>query len=493
MSNVVKIRFPKRGSPSSLLGLALDGSRLEGIVVRRTNGSLQTHQKFGATLTLDPMTNEVELVGREILNHLEAAGVRERRCVVAVPMKWTLAAHTTIPKLPETDIAEYLQIEAERGFPTDVTTMQVAVSRLHSASGEKHATFIGIPKVHLERLEQVLRAAKLKPVSFSLGVTALQPAGAGDSRGVLALVIGESHVELQVTAGGGVAALRALEGAMEMEDGVRVLHGALIAREIRITLGQLPGDLRDSVKQVRIFGPREQAQKLADAIRPRLETGGLNVDLVAVYATNEFGKTIPPDTQVSSAFSLAARQLTGRSDPFEFLPPKVSTWQRITSKYAPGRLRKIAAAAAAVMVIVLGLFGVQEWRLARLRSQWKAISPKVKELGGIQDQIRKYRPWFDESFRYLSIMRDLANAFTADGSVTAKTLTVRDLSEGRDAMEMRGMNAISCSGNAENYAAVVTTIHKLGAIAGVTNFNYQIRGKSPMQFTFDFQMSGGPR
>jgi len=267
----------------------------------------------------------------------------------------------------------------------------------------------------------------------------------------------------------------------------------LIAREIRITLGQLPGDLRDSVKQVRIFGPREQAQKLADAIRPRLETGGLNVDLVAVYAANEFGKTIPPDTQVSSAFSLAARQLTGRSDPFEFLPPKVSTWQRITSKYAPGRLRKIAAAAAAVMVIVLGLFGVQEWRLARLRSQWKAISPKVKELGGIQDQIRKYRPWFDESFRYLSIMRDLANAFTADGSVTAKTLTVRDLSEGRDAMEMRGMNAISCSGNAENYAAVVTTIHKLGAIAGVTNFNYQIRGKSPMQFTFDFQMSGGPR
>ncbi|HXT39390.1 MAG TPA: hypothetical protein VN887_05155, partial [Candidatus Angelobacter sp.] len=172
---------------------------------------------------------------------------------------------------------------------------------------------------------------------------------------------------------------------------------------------------------------------------------------------------------------------------------KVSAWQRITSKYAPGRLRKIAAAAAAVMVIVLGLFGFQEWRLMRLRSQWKAISPKVRELGGIQDQIRKYRPWFDESFRYLSIMRDLANAFTADGSVTAKTLTVRDLSEGRDATEMRGMNAISCSGNAENYAAVVTTIHKLGAIAGVTNFNYQIRGKSPMQFTFDFQMSGGPR
>jgi len=40
---------------------------------------------------------------------------------------------------------------------------------------------------------------------------------------------------------------------------------------------------------------------------------------------------------------------------------------------------------------------------------------------------------------------------------------------------------------------VVTTIHKLGAISGVTNFNYQIRGKTPMQFTFDFQMKRGSR
>jgi len=374
-----------------------------------------------------------------------------------------------------------------------VATLQIATSRLVSASGEKHATFVGIPKTHVERLEQVLRAAKLKPLSFSLGITALQPPGTEVSEGVLALVFGEQHVGLQITCGGGVAALRALEGTTETGSGARVLHGELIAREARITLGQLSADLCESVKRIRIFGSREQIRELADEIRPRFEAGGLKVELVAAYPANEFGKTIPPETPVSGGFSLAARQLIGRSDPFEFRPPKVSAWQRMTSKYAPGRLRKVAAASAAVLLVVIGLFGFQQWQLARLRSQWKTMSPKVKELTGVQAHIQKYRPWFDESFRYLSIMRDLANAFTADGSVTAKTLGVRDLSEGRNAADTRGMNAVSCSGNAENYAAVVTTIHKLGAISGVTNFNYQIRGKTPMQFTFDFQMSGGPR
>lgn len=493
MNKISQVNFLKRRAPSSLLGLALDGSRLEGVVLRRLNGSLQVNQRFATPLSLDPLTNEPELVGREILNHLEAAGVRERRCVVALPLKWALTAQTKIPALPEADVASFLQIEAERGFPTDVATLQMATSRLVSASGERLATFVGVPKVHVERLEQVLHAAKLKPLSFSLGITALQPAGAGMSEGILALVVGEHQVGLQITCGGGVAALRALDGALETEDGARVLPGELIAREARITLGQLSADLRDAIKRIRIFGPREQIQELAEEIRPRFEPGGLKVELVTSYPANEFVKTIPLETPVSGALSLAARQITGRSGPFEFRPPKVSAWQRATSRYAPGRLRKIAAAAAAVLMVVVGLFAFQQWQLARLRSQWAAMSPKVKKLNQVQAQIQKYRPWFDESFRYLGIMRDVANAFTADGSVTAKTLGIREASEGRETAEARGVNAISCSGNAENYATVVATIHKLGAISGVTNFNYQIRGKTPMQFTFDFQMTGGPR
>ena len=491
MNRILHVNFLKRRAPTSLLGLSLDSGRLEGVVLRRSNGSLQASHRFSGLLSLDPLTNDPELAGREILNQLEAAGVRERRCVVAIPLKWALAAHTAIPSLPDADVASYLQIEAERGFPTDISTLQVATSRLVSAAGGQYATFIGIPKGHVERLERVLRLAKLKPLSFSLGITALQPARAGDRDGVLTFVIGESQVGLQVTCGGGVAALRAIEGAMENESGARVLHSDVIAREARITLGQLPAELRDSVKTIRIFGSRDRSEPLANEIRSRFESGGLKLEVVASYPPDEFGKTIPPDTAVSAAFSLVARQLTGRDDPFEFLPPKVSAWRQATSKYAPGRLRKAGAAVGAVVLIVLALFAYQQLRLASYRSRWRAMAPQVNELTGIQSQIQKYSPWFDDSFRYLTMMKRLTGAFTEDGTVTAKTLTIHDLTEGRDPTENRGMSSVSISGTTDNYAAMVNTYKLLGAIPGVTNPIYSVRGKSPMTFSYDFQIMGG--
>ena len=82
-----KFNFRRRKTLTTLLGLALDGSKLDGVVLKRTNGSLGVLQRFSATLALDPLTAAPELVGREIRNQLDAAGVRERDCVVGVPVK----------------------------------------------------------------------------------------------------------------------------------------------------------------------------------------------------------------------------------------------------------------------------------------------------------------------------------------------------------------------------------------------------------------------
>src|SRR5204863_5209968 len=101
MSAILKIDTLKTSRLSVSLGLALDGSRLDGVVLRRTNGSLQPQQSFSVSLSLDPLTADPELVGREIRNHLDAAGVRERHCVVGLPLKWALTTHVDVPDLPE--------------------------------------------------------------------------------------------------------------------------------------------------------------------------------------------------------------------------------------------------------------------------------------------------------------------------------------------------------------------------------------------------------
>src|SRR5262249_4666989 len=186
----------QRRTPSTLLGLALNGSRLEGVVLRRSNGSMHIQRAFTTALTLNPLNGDPELVGREIRNHLEQAGIRQRRCVVCVPLSWALTLPVKVPDLPEEDVASFLEIEAERGFPYGPEALSVASSRFRSAPGQRHATLVAIPRNPLHQLEQVLRAAQLRPASFTLGIAALQPAEADPSRAVVALALGEHAVDL---------------------------------------------------------------------------------------------------------------------------------------------------------------------------------------------------------------------------------------------------------------------------------------------------------
>ena len=52
MINLVELKIRKRKRLSGLLGLSLDGSRLEGVVLRRSNGLLQALQSFSVSLSL---------------------------------------------------------------------------------------------------------------------------------------------------------------------------------------------------------------------------------------------------------------------------------------------------------------------------------------------------------------------------------------------------------------------------------------------------------
>jgi hypothetical protein len=321
----------------------------------------------------------------------------------------------------------------------------------------------------------------LKPVSFGLSINALQLAGSGSASGVLALAIGESHVALQVTSGGGVVALRALDGALEAEGGQRRLHADIVAREARITLGQLPGELREAVRSIRVFGPRDLGRQLADEMELRLDATGLKAEPVAHYGANEFGVQLSPDIAVSPAFSLAAERLTERRAPFEFLPPRVTAWQQMAARYASGKFRTVISVAGAAAVLAGGGFVFQQCQLWRLESQWSKMAPTVGQLKDIQDKIRQYRGWDDRSVLGLTILRGLSQAFPEEGLVTAKTVEIRDL------------KTVTCTGTARSYQALLQTLARLRAIPQVREVNQgPTRGQAPaLQFSFTLVWNEG--
>ncbi|MBI3416009.1 MAG: hypothetical protein HY043_11975 [Verrucomicrobia bacterium] len=466
----------KKRRASSVLGLSLDGNRLEGVELRRTNGSLEVGKAFSFALTLDPLTNDAELVGQEIRNHLDAAGIRERRCAVCVPLNWALTLQTKIPELPEADIASFLQIEAERGFPYGPEALLLANTIYRLPGGERQATQVALPRDHVTRLEKALVAAKLKPVAISLGVTTLQSPGQDAAHGVVALAMGASSVGLQVSFGGGIAALRILEGASESEDDEQSLFAEAVTRELRITLGQLPAEVREAVRRVRIFGADAAQRELAQEIRRRAESMGMNVELVTSYAANEFGAGLPANTAVSPALSLAARQLVAGGAALDFLPPKISAWQEFTGRYGTRKLAPIGAAAGFVALVVIILFLAQQWQLAGLRSQWSAMSLQVKELDDLQRQIKRFRPWFDESFASLSMLRRLTEAFPEDSTVVAKSIEIRDA------------GLVTCTGTTRDSKVLVKVVERLNSAPGVVDAQVTgLTGTSPSQFTLSFR------
>jgi hypothetical protein len=469
-----------RRSLTSLVGIALDGHRLEAVLLRRSGDALRVQESFGASLELNLLTNDPVLVGREIRNHLDRAGIDERQCAVCLPLDWALTLHIAVPpSLPAEDVDAFLTTEAERGFPFPTETLSIVNSRCRPPSGAILATLIAVPKEHLATLLKILKAAQLKPVTFSLSMPALQPVVASVGDGIAALGLSENNLELQVTCGGGIAALRALEGAMEQEGVHKRPYADVVARDLRITLGQLPSEISGLVRKLRVFGATDDLDRFADDLASRSKLMGLQFEMIRSYPADAFGLRMPKDAPASPALSLAARCLAGQSSELEFLPPKVSAWKQFSDRYSSGKLVWTGAGVGAVALLVALGFLIQQWQLSYWQTKWLAIKPRATDLSKMEQEIRRFRPWFDESVRSLSILRRLTEAFPEDGAVSAKRVEIRDPA------------IVTCSGTARDIPSVLKVCAQLRAMKEVTDVQTdQFRGKNPVQFSFHFRWIG---
>jgi len=462
--------------PAKAVGLAFERGTIEGVLARRTNGAIEVENAFVTDLSLDPLTDDPVLVGREIRKKLDAAQIRERRCTVCIPASWLLTLTVKLPELPEADLQSLLQLEAERGFPYSPDTLVLAHSRYSTPNGDRYALLVAVPREHINRLESALAAAQLRPVSFSIGITALNQAALQNADGMLALLPTQTALNLQISFGGGLVALRTIDLPAGPETGEARFDPQDIMREIRVTLGQLEPEVQNAIRQARVFGQNDNADELLEVVEPHLTRLGLKVDHVKHLPAQTFGTTVEHEMPVSQAAALAILHLTGTPPLLEFLPPRLSAWQRFAARYSSRKLARVGLVLSAVGLIVATAFLIQQVQIVYWTKKWDSIKTAAAELDLMQRQIKKFRPWYDESFRSLSVLRRLAEAFPEDGTVSAKTV------------ELRQPATVTCSGTARDNGALLRTLDKLRTAKDVANVHLeQTRGGSPLQFTFNFQ------
>ena len=482
MIDLFKLAGRNRRNPRAILGLAFDGARVEGAVLRLSNGNFEVTGAFTATLTVPTDSGDPAAAGRELRAQLDAVGIRERNCVVALPCAGLLVTQTELPAMPEADAASLLQIEAEKGFHSDVTGLRVGDSRCVLPDGRRFVTLSALPQARFAFLEQVLVAARSKAAGLSPAISELQAPGAANSDGVVAILLspGSGQAGLQVTVGGGIAALRSIEGAIDASTEPPAIRIDPVAREIRITLGQLPESLEKRVRRIRIFGPRALAESMAAGLNTRLGPAGFSVETALQPASTAGRPALPSTTPFNAAVIAAARFLAGEPACLEFLPPRPSAVERFLARHTTGPLRTTWVIGGAIAAILGGAFLIQQIQLSILESKWSHMSAEVKQLDLIQQQTRQYRPWATDSFRSLRILEALTKAFPENGGVTAKLIEIRESGD------------VVCNGTASESPALLMMMDRLNATPGVSNLHRdQIRGKAPLLFNFTFHWSGG--
>lgn len=472
-------RMGAKGRPS-LLGIVLESGSIKVVALRRSGYRYRVRGSFQAPLPLETLTDDPELAGREIQNHLAEAGIHESRCVVCVPMSWVLSLRTDVPDMPDADREDFLALQVEREMPFAPEDLSLSVSHLKSVEGTGYATVAAVPKRLLGALQLALKSAGLRPLGITVGISALHESEDRVGTGHVALLIGEENIDLEVSVGGGVASLRTLEDAFHEERDRKVLDAERLARQLRITLGQLPEAVRETIRTVQVFGHTDLAEILLEELQQPLKRLGLNIERGVDSLAERFLEADGPDRQSQPAVGAVIRYLLGKRPEFEFLAPRTSRFRQLTQRVSSRGMLWLSAAAVTLVLLGGGSFTYQYFRLTSLETRWEAIEPAVTEVEALQQQIRQYRLWFDSDVQSLRIMKDLAAAFPEEGSVWIKTLEISDLSE------------VHCTGYTQGEGELRAMEERLRENARVVALHEKdIRGDSPVQFALSFYWDEG--
>ena len=470
----------------SLLGIAFGDGGVSAVLARRHGDEVRVSQVVSAPLSLDLLAGAPELLGLELAQLLRQAEIRERDCVVCVPLAWALCLRVDLPDIPEADVHDFLLTQAEREFDTGPADLSLAVSRFQTPEGAKGATLVAVQAAHLLRLRQILKAARLRVVAFTLGITALAMPVPGNVEAGVTLVLGGTGADMAITGLGGLLSLRQIAPGAEERAGAG-LDPVALARQLRITFGLLPTALRQHVTRLRVLGdPVVSGPFLAEAGQA-LAALALTAEALPAEVRGEVPREDPGPAGRARELAAHAAILQGLLHQAPALELKLARSETIRALWRQQGVRLLlylAGATALAALTILTVVLVQKIQLAHLSAVRARIAPDVRELQQIRDRVRELRPWLSDEPDALRLLQVLTNAFPEDGVVWATDLKIKGLSE------------VSVSGKASDRQAWFVMQERLRQTPGVTDLRLSqsrenAEGSDPLTFSLNFRWQPG--
>jgi Tfp pilus assembly protein PilN len=467
--NAQVLALRQRLQKKSVIAVTVESCRIAvDFLVDEGKGSRLTHS-FVLPIGADAVIESPEEAGKQLAAQLEVAAIKERRTVVCVPANWALTTTAEVPEVGEDDLRGYMELRAEREFPISVTDLRLASCTYRLPDGKQRATLAAVPVKRMAAVEKMLAAAECKVMSISLGLDeCVSPA---DQPSSLSFVANGNHVDLVIAAGGGIAAVRSLPAPAG--EAAQTFDAAGFSREVRITLGQLPGEMRQELREASFRGTPATAENLCLEVRQHLRRMGIDSRL-------RTADTAHPAQQRAVAIASAERFLQGKSVTFEFVPPRVDRWQIWQRRLDDRRRRWLLVGLAGLLALPLITYIIRSHIESNLTAEWQGMSKKVSELDAVQQHIRQFRPWFEPVPRDLQVLENLAAAFPESGEVWAKSVALGE------------NNKVTCNGFARNQGAWLAFHERLRNRKDISGLQVtNVRGENPIQFSIVYKWEVG--
>lgn len=464
----------KRKQRTNLLGIELTSDRMKVVELRLQSGQIVTTRSANLPLSIDVFGNDSELSAREIRSQLDATGIRTRDSVLCLSAKNLLVHRVDLGGVPDEDVESLLSLEAERAFPFPPDEVVVAVSRVEIEEGKPWASLVGVPVSHLAPQLEALRKARIRIVSITPGaLSLLEPQQDAPDAVLLA---DQNTLDLAAGFGRSVILIRSFDigtNGMGGEDESE-FHDD-IQRELKITLRRSPKELRERLKQVRVFGAERLPWSLRERIDCELAEAGLKPVNAGVTDEGKIheGASVQTLPEVARA---TGQVLLGKAPVLEFWRAREGKWRgRVRQLLAKGLLVRAGLGAGLLVLLLIIAFLFQALRVSALERRWASIKDEVEHLQEIQDAIRSRRPWVDTDPDRLEILRTLTEAFPETGSIWVRSLEIRE------------SDLVECTGFARTTRDYLAMLEKLRTASGVTALQIgQVKGGNPVQFSFQY-------
>ena len=271
------------GRNKSLVGLDIGTSSVKAVELTRSGQSLVITGMGSAEVeSPEALRDAIQKVIRE-------AGIKAKRCVTAVSGRSVIIRQVSMMKMPDSDLRQAIEYEADKYIPFDVTEVQLDAQRIEDGGGDQTAQqmrvlLVAVKKTQVEEHLALLESVGLKPAVLDVDVFAL--GNAFELRN-LSLGILDNEVRALVDIGASKTNINIMRGNASCFQREIYVAGNDLTEAVAKRFGEDPKDVEKMKRE-----PGGALESMQDAMLPVLEDVGSEIRLSFDYFENQYEQKV---------------------------------------------------------------------------------------------------------------------------------------------------------------------------------------------------------